>query len=321
MENNLYSVSNIKHPRSVFSRIGLALFLYFITVILSQAILQAVVIKYALWLYESEYFLWISMVVCQYLIGFPVIRLTLIGLPVYKYPKEKMSFKNLLIAVTISQAIAYAGNIIGLLINSIFSTLLGKEIDNSISEIIKNSNILIVFAVVAIIGPIVEELIFRKFIIDRIRPYGELLAVIFSAVTFGMFHGNFYQLFYAFGFGFILGYIYLRTKNIIYPIILHCVFNSISVIAQALENGKNNESFSEAIRYLFGGISTLYTLGILAVAILGIIFLIRSFKKFYFYKNAFGLNTSKAFLYSCVNVGMILFSITVLVEFSLSIFL
>ena len=261
------------------------------------------------------------MVVCQYLIGFPVIRLTLIGLPVYKYPKEKMSFKNLLIAVTISQAIAYAGNIIGLLINSIISSVLGKEIDNSVSEIIKNSNILIVFAVVAIIGPIVEELIFRKFIIDRIRPYGELLAVIFSAVTFGMFHGNFYQLFYAFGFGFILGYIYLRSKNIIYPIILHCVFNSISVIAQALENGKNNESFSEAIRYLFGGISTLYTLGILAVAILGIIFFIRSFKKFYFYKNAFGLNTSKAFLYSCVNVGMILFSITVLVEFSLSIFL
>ena len=48
---------------------------------------------------------------------------------------------------------------------------------------------------------------FRKLIIDRMSIYGDKLAIIVSSIAFGLFHGNFYQIFYATLIGFILGYV------------------------------------------------------------------------------------------------------------------
>jgi membrane protease YdiL (CAAX protease family) len=206
------------------------------------------------------------------------------------------------------------------IVSSIISTILGKEIDNTVGELIENSNPLILLLVVGIIGPILEELVFRKFIIDRIRPYGEFLAVLFSALTFGMFHGNFYQLFYAFAIGFILGFIYIRTKNIIYPIILHIAFNSLSVIQQSFLTASNTFSNVKILHYSFLVLYYMMIAIFLGLTVLGVIKLIKSIKKFYFIKNYYELNKGKAILYSAVNAGMIMFSVTVLVKFALNIF-
>lgn len=311
----------IKHPRKIFSRLGLSLFVYFIAVYTSVFILDFLVVKFAPQFYYHNIFVWIKMVVCQYIIGIPAIRLVLIGLPTYRYQKEKMRFKEIFGAYIICQALAYAGNLIGQILNNIISSLLGKEIDNSVSQLIQNSNPLIVLIVVGILAPILEELVFRRFIIDRIRPYGEFLAVIFSALTFGMFHGNFYQLFYAFAVGFVLAFIYIRTKNILYPIILHMAFNSYSVIQQGFLTASQTYQSIKIISYVFTGMYYLMVASSLFLTVLGVIKLIKSIRKFYFIKNYYQLSPTKAILYSLVNVGMILFSITVLVEFAMSIFL
>ncbi len=315
------TLKRIKHPRKVFSRIGLSLFIYFIVVYTSVFLLDFLAAKFIPTLYFHKMYIWLKMVVCQYVVGIPAIRLILIGLPTYAYQKEKMSFKDILGAFFICQALAYAGNLIGTMLNGIISGLLGKEIDNTVGELIENSNPLILILVIGIIGPILEELVFRKFIIDRIRPYGEFLAVMFSALTFGMFHGNFYQLFYAFAIGFILSFIYIRTKNIIYPIILHIAFNSFSVIQQSFYTISNSFADIKIIHYLFIGLYYMMIGLSLALTVLGVIKLIKSIKKFYFIKNYYELSTGKAILYSFVNAGMIMFSITVLVEFALSIFM
>ena len=168
---------------------------------------------------------------------------------------------------------------------------------------------------------LLEELVFRKFIIDRIRPYGEFLAVLFSALTFGMFHGNFYQLFYAFAIGFVLAFIYVRTKNIIYPVILHIAFNTYSVVQQSFMTASKTFSDIKIVSYMFTGLYYLMIGALLALTVLGVIKLIKSIKKFYFLKNYYELSKGKAVLYSLVNAGMIMFSVTVLVEFALSIFM
>lgn len=311
----------IKHPRKVFSRIGLSLFIYFIVVYGAIFLLDFLSAKFIPALYHHNMYIWVKMVICQYIIGIPAIRLVLMGLPTYCYPKEKMPFKDIFGAYIICQALAYAGNMIGTVLNNIISGILGKEIDNQVSELIKNSNPFVVLLVVGIIGPIMEELVFRRFIIDRVRPYGEFLAVMYSALAFGMFHGNFYQLFYAFAIGFILGFIYIRTKNIIYPIILHIVFNSFSVIQQSFLTASENFSSQKIVFYLFTALYYMTIAAALALTILGVIKLIKSIKKFYFIKNYYELSKGKAILYSFVNAGMIMFSITVLVEFALSIFM
>ena len=46
------------------------------------------------------------------------------------------------------------------------------------------------FTYVIIVGPVVEELIFRGLIISVLKPYGKWLAVFFSAFSFGIMHGN-----------------------------------------------------------------------------------------------------------------------------------
>ena len=315
------TMKKIKHPRKVFSRIGLSLFVYFVAVNASVILLDFLVSKFLPDLYFHNTYIWIKMVFCQYIIGIPAIRLVLIGLPKYRYQKEKMSFKDIFGAFLICQALSYAGNMIGTVLNQIISTILGKEIDNTVGELIENSNPLILLLVVGIIGPILEELVFRKFIIDRIRPYGEFLAVLFSALTFGMFHGNFYQLFYAFAIGFVLAFIYVRTKNIIYPVILHIAFNTYSVIQQSFLTASKTFSDIKIVSYMFTGLYYLMIGASLALTVLGVIKLIKSIKKFYFLKNYYELSKGKAVLYSRVNAGMIMFSVTVLVEFALSIFM
>ena len=45
---------------------------------------------------------------------------------------------------------------------------------------------------------------FRKLLIDRIVPFGQRVAVVVSGLAFGLFHGNFYQFFYAFSLGAVL---------------------------------------------------------------------------------------------------------------------
>ena len=315
------TLRKIKHPRKVFSRIGLSLFIYFIVVYTSVILLDFLVTKFMPSIYFHNMYIWVRMALCQYVIGIPAIRLILIGLPTYRYKKEKMPFKDIFGAFIVCQALAYAGNLIGTTLNGIISGILGKEIDNNVNKLIENSNPLVLILVVGIIGPILEELVFRRFIIDRIRPYGEFLAVIFSALTFGMFHGNFYQLFYAFAIGFILGYIYIRSKNIIYPIILHIAFNSFSVIQQSFLTASKSFGDIKAVYYLFIGLYYTMIAFSLALTVLGVIKLIKSIKKFYFIKNYYELSTGKAILYSFVNAGMIMFSISVLVEFALSIFM
>ena len=315
-----HMIKNIPHPRKVFSRIGLSLFLYFIVSYLSVFLLDFAFSRFLPVHYGSDYYVWFRIILCQYLIGFPVIYFTLKGLPIYKYPAEKMGAGKLFTAFLICQGLAYGGNLIGNALNNAISKTLGKEISNNVAELVSKSNPIIVFIIVGIIGPVIEELIFRRFIIDRIRPYGEVTAVLFSGITFGMFHGNFYQLFYAAALGMLFAFIYVRTKSLKYPVILHCALNCTSVLMQTVFGLMQSDKLTKITRFAFTGMYFALALTLLAFAIIGLVKFSKAISKIYFLKNAYDMPKNKAFLYSCVNLGMILFTVTVLVEFALNIF-
>lgn len=78
---------------------------------------------------------------------------------------------------------------------------------------------------VGIIVPILEELIFRKIVIDSTNKYGYGAAIMISAFTFAVYHGNFTQFFYAFGLGLLFAYIYSKTGKLRYTIFLHMGYN------------------------------------------------------------------------------------------------
>lgn len=80
--------------------------------------------------------------------------------------------------------------------------------------------------VLAVIGaPILEELIFRKLVLDRTGRFGETPAVLCSALIFGLAHQNAGQFFLAFLLGILFARIYLHTGKIVYTMVLHFMIN------------------------------------------------------------------------------------------------
>ena len=139
--------------------------------------------------------------------------------------KTTMTVSEFFSLFLISQTAMFAGNLIGEAFSGFFSVFKGSEVTDPVAAIVESTPIWLLLITVVIIGPIVEELIFRKLMIDRLSRYGELIAVMTSSIAFGLFHGKFYQFFYAVMLGLILGYMYAKTRNIKYSIIMHMLIN------------------------------------------------------------------------------------------------
>lgn len=83
---------------------------------------------------------------------------------------------------------------------------------------------------VVFIIPIVEELMFRGLVYNRIKDYsGVVPAILVSALYFAIYHMNVPQGIYAFALGVLMAWIYYRYKTILAPILFHVSANGISV--------------------------------------------------------------------------------------------
>lgn len=131
----------------------------------------------------------------------------------------------------------YLGNLIGQILMAIVSQVTGNPMINQVEEMIENMDMGAVIASAVIMAPVMEELIFRKLILDRLAGYGPAVSILTSGLIFGLAHGNFYQFFYAFFLGMVFAYLYLRTGKVRYSMILHAMVNFCgSVIPMLLLN-------------------------------------------------------------------------------------
>ena len=89
---------------------------------------------------------------------------------------------------------------------------------------------MLTFIAVAIIPALVEEYACRGIILGSIRKYSDSFAVLTSAIVFGILHGNFQQIPFAFLVGLILGYVTVKTNSIWTAVAIHCFNNAVSVI-------------------------------------------------------------------------------------------
>lgn len=78
---------------------------------------------------------------------------------------------------------------------------------------------------VMIVAPIVEEYIFRKVILNKLRVYNDVFAVIVTGFLFGLIHGNINQFIYTFPLGIVFGIAAIKSNRILVPIILHMFLN------------------------------------------------------------------------------------------------
>lgn len=90
------------------------------------------------------------------------------------------------------------------------------------------------FITVVICAPIFEELLFRGFLLTRLRRFGSWFAIITTGIMFGLFHQNHQQLFFATAFGILTAFVASRTRSIIPGIIAHICLNGYAFILELL---------------------------------------------------------------------------------------
>lgn len=99
-----------------------------------------------------------------------------------------------------------------------------------------NSMSVSMFLYACIIGPIIEELVFRGFVMRSLEKYGSTLAIVVSSALFGIMHGNIPQGIFAFLIGLVLGFAAMKY-SIVWSIILHILNNLVfaELFTRALE--------------------------------------------------------------------------------------
>lgn len=161
----------------------------------------------------------------MYCIAMPVLCIVASPLPKMIPQKKKMGAKSWWCALCICFTIMYVGNYISTIILSIMEGLLQHTTSNPVETMTAESSIIIDILFVVILAPILEEILFRKIICNKLLPLGEGYAILISAAIFGIGHGNFYQFAYAFMLGVLFALIYVKTGKLRYSIGYHMIFN------------------------------------------------------------------------------------------------
>ena len=116
----------------------------------------------------------------------------------------------------------------------------------------------------AVLPAILEEMVFRGFVLQSVRKLGDPAAIVISALLFGAMHENLWQLPFATIIGLILGWIVVKTENIWLAVIIHFLNNTVAVVTEYI--GLYGEELSNlAVILLFG---VLVMLAIAATAFL-----------------------------------------------------
>lgn len=103
--------------------------------------------------------------------------------------------------------------------------------EDTISRAFEGQPLALVFLTRVIAAPIAEEMVFRFMIYRRARKYfGIPLAVVVSAVLFGIYHANVIQFVYAVGFTVLLILLYEKSGNILAPILAHAGANLWAIV-------------------------------------------------------------------------------------------
>ena len=171
--------------------------------------------------------------------GFGLLYWVTKDVPVQKLEKKPMGIGKLLLILMMALGIAGVGSLLGAAVESIFSD--NQNLD--VTAIMLGTSLPLRAVVIGILAPILEELFFRKFLIDRLIKYGEFTSIFLSGLIFGLYHGNFQQFFYATFIGWLLAFVYVRTGNVRNTILIHMIINlgtsviTMSLLRKLIESG------------------------------------------------------------------------------------
>ena len=228
MNSELKTNVNVK---SVFSRVGLAAAVLGVVVNLVQMLIITIfnIVNPA---FESNgWFRYLLIAVSFYLIGFPLCCLILKRIPDgHKREEESLTFGGFIKFFLISYFVMVLLNLFTMGFILVVGKVKGADVVNPLEGVISNSSIWATIIFAGILSPIIEEILFRGVMLNKLRTYGDKIAIITTALLFGLFHENFSQFFYAVGLGVVFAYVTLKTGTIKYSIGLHIMINMMGSV-------------------------------------------------------------------------------------------
>lgn len=161
--------------------------------------------------------------------------------------------------------LAIIGAVLGIFALDIFEEMM--DLPNEMEDVFLGmSNTLVGALSISVVGPIIEEFIFREGILGYMLRNGvnKWGAIVASALVFGIIHLNPAQVPFAAAMGIILGIIYYKTGNIVLTCILHIVNNSMfTLMSYTMGDAVKDASLVESL----GGTVVAVIIGILSIGL------------------------------------------------------
>ena len=303
MNSELKTNVNVK---SVFSRVGLAAAVLGVVVNLVQ-ILIITIFKIVNPAFESNgWFRYLLIAVSFYLIGFPLCCLILKRIPDgHKREEESLTFGGFIKFFLISYFVMVLLNLFTMGFILVVGKVKGADVVNPLEGVISNSSIWATIIFAGILSPIIEEILFRGVMLNKLRTYGDKIAIITTALLFGLFHENFSQFFYAVGLGVVFAYVTLKTGTIKYSIGLHIMINMMGSVIGTKVLSSNTATM------IFGIVVWIFVIA-------GLILFIKDFKKMSLLPGEVTIEKGYVVSETWLNMGMM---INLIISLSLMIYI
>jgi membrane protease YdiL (CAAX protease family) len=295
------------------SRIAFSFTFVLFLVQFGSAGIAIILSRVAPFLWDYSWFLWVITYVPLYCIYFPIFYLLLRKLPntessIRRPQPRRISIPHFIVIILFGLGISTVLNVLTTIISAMMNQLLGVGLSNPLSQAMGLSDLLTNVIVIAGVAPLMEELIFRKFLYQKLIGYGPNLYILVSSLVFMCFHTNLYQMGYAFILGLILASLYAYTGKFRYNWGLHFILNGTSALTLII---------STLIEPKLPGIANMFGVLLIVVEVVGLIvgicMIAINYKKFHFgYGAPLPIKSAAAPL---INPGMI----TLYVMFFLSV--
>ena len=95
------------------------------------------------------------------------------------------------------------------------------------------SNIPLIIQIISsgILGPILEELVFRGIVYNKLKTFNKpKTSMILTSIIFALFHSDIVNVIYAFIVSFVLIYLYEKYKSLKAPILMHIFLNTTIIL-------------------------------------------------------------------------------------------
>ena len=149
------------------------------------------------------------------------------------FTKPKLDFTTCAMYSLFVVVVTLAASLVTSMVSTVFSVFTGSEpYVPSLGEEYSNPHFAFFIDIVCtcIFPAFFEEFAFRGVLLNSLKKYGDIPAIVVSSLMFGLMHGNFVQLPYTFIMGLALGFVTLKTNSIYCAVGAHFLNNFIATI-------------------------------------------------------------------------------------------